>query len=528
MSRTPPNALVVLLFGIALASPVFATTYYVAANGSDSNSGTSKTSPWLHAPGMANASGSAAGTTLKPGDSVVLRGCDTWTISGQWNISTTATSASHLQVGGLDQTWYNSSVCPSNWNRPILSGNGTFPGSAGNGSFIYLNNSSYVEIAFIEFTGLNWSANITGSVVYINQATATNSLYHDNYAHGWSHSAGVVEEQGSAFIYAIAGGGSSAYNNVCDGSDTSEDAFTCMYSYHVDYIYNNVFKEVMSGIIGSWTSLHDNLFDWTALNPYAGSGSHNNTAESNTDPSGGSLTYNNVIMHMNPGGANNGVGLQLAPQSGDTSYVFNNVLIDTFGGNSGNNLMVVEALTNPGGNATVFNNTIECGSNAMGAPNLCTRIGSLSGANPSEGQINNHFVTTQAAPALVNSCNCNVTYNTNPQLVQPLNSANAQGYSMSQTYAFSPTASSGATVGQGVNESSLCTIVKSIDSAAGSACMNDTTYAVTETTLNGVVQAANSGRTTVPRPSSGAWDAGAYFFSGSTVNPPTGLAAIVN
>ena len=38
-------ALFVTFFG---AKSVSATTYYVAANGSDSNNGTAKTTPWLH------------------------------------------------------------------------------------------------------------------------------------------------------------------------------------------------------------------------------------------------------------------------------------------------------------------------------------------------------------------------------------------------------------------------------------------------------------------------------------------------
>ena len=47
-----------LLFCTFLAGSAFATTYYVDySSGSDSNNGTSKTSPWKNAPGMMGSSG---------------------------------------------------------------------------------------------------------------------------------------------------------------------------------------------------------------------------------------------------------------------------------------------------------------------------------------------------------------------------------------------------------------------------------------------------------------------------------------
>src|SRR4029077_14620960 len=60
------------------APPPPRPTYYIAANGSDSNNGTSKTTPWLHAPGMANCTGTCASTTPQPGDSFIFRGGDIW------------------------------------------------------------------------------------------------------------------------------------------------------------------------------------------------------------------------------------------------------------------------------------------------------------------------------------------------------------------------------------------------------------------------------------------------------------------
>src|ERR1700691_4377748 len=63
-----------LTIGSAFASTV-GTTHYIATNGSDSNGGTSESSPWAHLPGMLTWTGS-----YKPvaGDTFILRGCDVW------------------------------------------------------------------------------------------------------------------------------------------------------------------------------------------------------------------------------------------------------------------------------------------------------------------------------------------------------------------------------------------------------------------------------------------------------------------
>src|SRR5690348_932642 len=78
MRRWACGAVIVTAMALLIAGRASATTYYIAANGSDSNIGTSKTSAWLHAPGMAGCSGTCASTSPKPGDSFILRGGDTW------------------------------------------------------------------------------------------------------------------------------------------------------------------------------------------------------------------------------------------------------------------------------------------------------------------------------------------------------------------------------------------------------------------------------------------------------------------
>src|SRR5262252_2945825 len=64
--------LVALVLTILLAPSAHATTYYVAAAGSDSNNGTTTGTPWAHAPGMPACANTCAGATLQPGDSVLF------------------------------------------------------------------------------------------------------------------------------------------------------------------------------------------------------------------------------------------------------------------------------------------------------------------------------------------------------------------------------------------------------------------------------------------------------------------------
>src|SRR5579863_2798372 len=91
---------VLALLGVLFAAGnVSATTYYVAADGSDSNDGTSKTTPWQHAPGMTTCSSMCASTTPKAGDSIILRGADTWSSSSfPWTWKWSGSSGNPVQV----------------------------------------------------------------------------------------------------------------------------------------------------------------------------------------------------------------------------------------------------------------------------------------------------------------------------------------------------------------------------------------------------------------------------------------------
>jgi hypothetical protein len=94
----------------AIAAPAAhasGTTYYVSAAGSDSNSGTSATSPWASL-------AKVDATTFQPGDHILFRNGDTWT--GQLWPKGSGTSSAPITIGG-----YGSG------NKPAFAGAGRVP-----------------------------------------------------------------------------------------------------------------------------------------------------------------------------------------------------------------------------------------------------------------------------------------------------------------------------------------------------------------------------------------------------------------
>jgi hypothetical protein len=83
--------------------------------------------------------------------------------------------------------------------------------------------------------------------------------------------------------------------------------------------------------------------------------------------------------------------------------------------------------------------------------------------------------------------------------------ANAQGYTLSNNYA--PTSSSGATVGVGSNLASLCSSFSS-----DSALCSGTSGAVIEQDGRGGKIAVYPGIPIIVRPTTGAWNSGAYQY----------------
>ncbi len=535
MRRPFPLVLVTVISWIVFVQSGFATSFYIAANGSDSNNGTSKTSPWLHAPGMPGATGQPASYSPQPGDSFVLRGCDTWVLSGQWNVQSSGSNGNPITYGGLDQTWYNASVCPSAWNRPILSGGGTWPGTT-NATAFELNGQSYIDVEWTEFTNFYYSG---ATVQMIDLSSGTHMNVFGNYIHGWQ--IGTINSNASFWgIHRQIGNDGDqiqVYQNVVDGSDAdsnSQGTAIGIFTYlngplPGGAVYQNYMANMSSCFINGPQTFHDNVLYNCGLNPTPGSGQHNNLFESNTDRPNMTV-YNNLIINGNTGNSNNTTQNQMAPMAGTTSYAFNNVIVNSNPG-ADHNLMCEPALSNPGGNCMWFNNTVEGGADSQAPASAGSPPHYSAGvvASGTATLANNHFITSSAAPAY-DTAGGSISGSPVGEVIQSQAATNAQSYSLTQTYPFSPvsgcTSSTCSTLQAGTNEASLCATISNFDSAAGAACQNDTTLGVTY--ASGTHTVSFPARASNARPSSGNWDAGAYQLgSGSTVAPPTGLVAAV-
>jgi len=480
------------------------------ASGSDTNAGNTETAPWQHFPGMPGCTKNCASLTPAAGQGFILKGGVTWTsaaLGWSWIWSGSGTTSSPGCTGsgciyiGVDPSWYTGSA----WARPILNAGGAVltGGSIGNTLFrCYCNN---VVVDNLEFTGLYWTGVPgygTGNNVTLSGGTpgvGTNNTFEHLYIHGWSHGGSGTTENPCGFVGDTGDPNNNANTileySVISGADTSRDSCSLIFG-SPPYIAYNVLEYGTSGmVIDSPVSVHDNLVQ-NIVHSFDSS-AHENGIEENFSRT--TLLYNNVIRHIGVGS----LTLWLAPDSGYTAYAFNNVIYDT---DTGNVLDFAASLkTSSSGKIAFWNNTVECGQDSN--PNVIC-AGNISSAINGVTLENNLFITSASnywsgsvSPTLVNNKMLSKT------------TATSQGYTSSQTYAFSPTSAypTNATPSQGVVASALCSLT------ALDICTGDTTYAVAYDTTHHTVSS--------PARQSQGWksppDIGAYSYGlapGSPIN----------
>lgn len=491
---------------VSLASAGITTCYYASqSTGNDSNAGTSEGSPWKHLPGMSGCSSTCAGVTPTGGDGFIMRGGDTWTVSGgdftSLQLTYSGGSSGAPMYWGVDPNWY----AGSSWSRPIFNCNNTQcdsnlgSGDGANG-YITLDN---IEITGFEMTSTSGNPPVieadgaySGATnVYIHNFTTTNNITHSNALFSQTAGNGAI---GSFWV-----------QNVVDGSDSEQNFMAGI--VHGSTVAYNVLRYVYNGFNGTTNNFFGNFVEH---NYASGDGDHCNMVFTQGPFSGSSmLIYGNVIQHTTCAGS---VTLWLGGLSCSAynGYAFNNAVWDTQNGN------VINPPDTVGGCSTLrtwnfFNNTVECGPDSGPGATCFSDSGDV--GNPNNGIMNfnnDQWITSGTA------FSCAVlTCNTTTSITQSLGTANGQGYSSGSTYAFQPTSGSGGTVGAGTNEASLCSTISGINSLAGSACANDTAYAVTYNVATHT--AVPPGRSVLSRPG-GAWDIAAYQWSGSsTLAPPS-------
>lgn len=523
---------------VTLASLGITSCFYISAAGSDSNSGTSEASPWLHAPGMPACSGTCASTTPAGGEGFIFEGGSEWhqhtgavLTGGTWSWSYSGSSSSPIYFG-IDPTWYSG----SSFARPIFNQDNALSTStvsscsyADDGVTFLSMGGSYQIVDGFEWTGNCMSGGGDDSV--INPRSGNHITIERNYVHGWSMTSGVGDDGGVKF-----GDQSNSTSNVSnrylfdvvDGSDstfgTSCNTTSCVGSgkatgwafgdgYDVEY---SVIRHVSNGIqAGQICILAGNLMEYE-FEPSI-SGRHGNVVEQNFGSCNVGLYYNNVTRNVNEG---------IDWITNDlTFYIFNNVWLNDqhyapdpngyllCAGGSGSNVASVY----------FYNNTAQDIKVAACTP-------SSDGGGWSSGSsikfANNHVMDFTSVTSGLFNCNgqsCGATDN-GGEVYQTTSAANAQGYTYANSWA--PTAGTDATVGKGNDMSSFCNSLP--NSAAVAACGAGSSGAVSEAAGWGGNIASYP--TTVNSRAS-AWDAGAYQFSSGSSSgaptPPSGLNAVV-
>jgi hypothetical protein len=542
MKRLFCSTLLALALGLLTAGSAAANTYYIAANGSDSNSGTSKSSPWAHAPGMKNCTGVCGSTNPQAGDSFIFRGGDNWHfansgqspyVGGSWVFNWSGNSSNcqldpssgSIEKGsciyiGVDQSWYSG----SSWSRPQM--NMDNPLSTGRPSSCSFDESqfgalwlrgAYLVLDNFEWFGECWNSGSNASPIASAVVTmfSTQTQVTNNYFHGWTYGSGSSDDEFVLIAYAGCVTSCIVDHNVFDGSDSSLGTTMGQASGKAlgvgSDIASNVFYHISNGYVGgSATSIHDNLFAYM-FEPQGFV--HGNIIEQQGAPPTGTYFYNN-LMYM----TNEGEGINIYTPSGYPGYIFNNVSFlyranvsgtQYVQGNNGANCFLLENTGSSGARTFyIFNNTLEQG---------C----SISQKNISLTQYfqNNHFVGY--SPTSLSSVAAATMTDQGAEVYQSESAANSQGYTPSNNYA--PTGNSDATVSAGSNlAGSVCNGLA--NGPAATACKS----AYGGVTYNQQNHTAQD-NTPVARPSSGAWDAGAYQYGSASAGPtaPSGLSATV-
>jgi hypothetical protein len=524
---------------LALAPPPSGSRFYIAANGNDANDGLTKATPWAHLPGMRTCTDNCASYMPQAGNSFFLKGCDMWPnasfpIFWKW----AGTSALPIYIG-VDKTWYNASVCPSGWSRPIFDAQkqtifGAYNDDKFNSMLVVnpwnISTSRYVTFDNVEMKGLHCdesaSANYTcdtaadvwPSVVYCRNGCKNWNLT-NLYIHGWD----IAVDAKCRLLVGPSGGAdslsSSIENVIADGSDSTSiltnGKGTCAFNaYGPPTIIGNVMHDMSNGLLPDSAvpqeianNLIYNIKQTNNPNPDV---VHENAIHVNDTHGSTYYIHDNVIYDI--------YGMTLyGVESQDTEYYWNNIV----------------GLTNPtGGSEPTFpahnnqsnislyflNNTIVGRSDIFCVSNSSYE----SGSQWSNVVIqNNHCVSTASYPIAASN-----TWNMKAGAPAPIIDHNllmspaqavSEGYSYSQAYKFSPSASPNGTIGYGTNLSSLCSgALAGLCSDTGYAC----TYSQTAQTVTCPARIAAS------RPSIGTWNAGAYEFVPDTTPPapPTGMA----
>lgn len=527
------HCVVRLVFFLALvpcflaAGNASASTHYIANGGNDSATGLSTSAPWAHLPGMRTWTGSY---TPVAGDRFILRGCDVWPNASfpiNWNWAGTALSPIYI---GVDQTWYNTSTCPSGWNRPVFDAGGTPIPS--NNEFVYLF-ADWSTWDWIEARGLNWISN--SGVSCLDNTRKNSGIVVDHwYVHAWSHGGTATEDEFLCFVgqWPPPAVGSLVQHTVFDGSDSTNGGDTGNFSYHWNSGKWNVIHEAQNvyhvdyASNASSTEIAYNTMYHIGWKAKIGTEHENEISIGGCSTDGDCTFYiHDNLEYDNPAGE----GMYSGATAGEIDYIWNNTIMSTWNGTF---VMLAQGNTVGSRAAYVWNNTIVPPNTLhpmAGRGNVaCFTYGpTITSPVGTYFRRNNHCISDVGIGTIPAGFASTVIDDHNVLIGSA--AAAAQGYDQVGSFFYSPQSSNcngiptNCPIGVGANGTEDQYRPPGFPTT-------DTTYACYQGTANGVVQVICPTRTANSRPATGAWDVGAYQFtltSGTVPGAPTGLAATV-
>ena len=387
--------------------------------------------------------------------------------------------------------------------------------------------------------------------------------YVHNITHTGTYDPGGLE--GGAAIWLPPDAATSAHDNYFDNSDGGDDCCQAVFAANLYRNYfngwdNDVYNRVNPSTGETLFLMHDNTI-YENVKTFGSNGIHPNCIHLFGNNSYTEIIYNNWINCAERGTVEPATGESETLEVEEdyaTTYIFNNILSNEYQPN-GINIGDFSG-TGKGGTLHVFQNTYECGFDPNspwgGVTNQdpgfsCLVFKNDSSSDPSTGAayeyndlgISNAYYGSKAitfpspnswtftsAPNASKTCQGVTTTNFGGTLIcNPIGTGNGTGnLNINETYPFAPLDSTAAaTVGtaSATTLRSYCTTISSINAAAGTACLSDTTVGVTPNVSNHTVTLT---RTPVAHPTSGNWQIGAYEFADSGApQSPTGLSAVV-
>ena len=470
-----------------LVGPPGVRVFYISySSGSDRNTGTSKTAPWQHSPGMNGCTANCASYLPVAGDRFLFEGGDTWP-NGAFPLATGGGTPGKPDYYGVETDWYSG----GSWTQPTFSGGGSnITGTDPNGSggaqdvIMDLRSHDFIEVDDIHFANFTASglASPYGTCaaiemvgdhnITINRVSVPNMAV-DSTSWSGPDCYGVL-----AATYSPYSGNSIVENSSFSGAANSyATAILCLGN-----VENNTVNRMIGEIYpcGHGT-ISGNLLE-NCGNPFPAGSSGIHADAIQTDNSDGTYYIHDNVIHDTGAdqSAPNECESMLIGNPNETDYVWNNVLYSIHG-----NAISLTQDSAPGVAAYIWNNSIAGGQDGSA---YCFRSGHRSTWTTITIQ-NNLCISNAGAvdPALAAT-----TLTTNHQVTLSTSTASKDGYTSTETHIFSPDESfAPSVVAGGTNLTTNC-------SGSLSALCSDSTYAGTRTPLSRPTGATS-------------WDIGAYM-----------------